>query len=156
MNNREMTPTAQAARRPIERLGAVDIYRHYLSEVLAEVLETTAPMAPGLERLCAGMEAYWEACYTRRHARLRVMREINSPGTDQVLLRLSRPFGYLLHSELEHGGCANALTQAWVLFAELRGIAQDEARSGKRHLHQRAQLQRRIRERIAGGVPTKQ
>jgi len=150
MNNSETMPAATSGRRPVERLAAIDIYRHYLREVLAEVLETTAPMAPGPERLYAALEAYWDACLSRRHVRLRVMRAVPAPGTDEMLLRISRPFGYLLHSELERSGCANAPVQAWVLFAEVRGIAQGEARSGVPNLHQRAQLLRRVRERLAG------
>jgi len=156
MNNRETMPAASSARRPVERLGAIEIYRHYLREVLGEVMEKTAPMAPGLERLCAALEAYWEACLSRRHVRLRVMREIPSPGTDEMLLRISRPFGYLLHSELERSGCANAPVHAWVLFAEVRGISQAEARSGERDLHRRALLLRRVRERLAGADPVRQ
>lgn len=135
------------------RQGVVETYRVYLGEVLGEVLKTTIPMTPGLERLCAGIEAYWDACFPRRDARLQVMQASGEPGVDEAILRISRPFGHLLYSELLHSGCTNAPVQAGYLFAAVRGIAQDEARSGERAGPQRAKLQQAIRASLAAPTP---
>lgn len=126
----------------------VAAYSAYLGELRDEILQVTRPMAPGLQRLCAGIETYWEACYARREARLQAMQAGRDAAVDEAILRISRPFSHLLYSELLHAGCTNAPVQAGYLFAAVRGIAQDEARDGRRSVASRARLLQSLRSRL--------
>jgi hypothetical protein len=122
---------------------AVDAYRDLLRDMAGEVADATATLPAGYQRLCAGLESFWESVRERRDE-LRPVAE--SAGGAELLGRIGRPFQHLLYSELINSGCENPVSQLSPLIEDVRSIARAELRSGRRARQRRRQLLERVGE----------
>lgn len=122
---------------------ALAIYRDLLREMVAEMAEATSNLPAGYERLCTGLESFWEALFARRRLRGQLQAS-ETPETAEVIDRISRPFNHLLYSELLNSGCNDAAQQVSPLIDDVRSIARAELRSGRRARQRRQQLLQRV------------
>lgn len=118
-----------------------DSYRDLLRGVAGEVADATAALPAGYQRLCAGLERFWESVREHRVA----LRPVAESSEGQELLgRIGRPFQHLLYSELINSGCQNPVSQLSPLIEDVRSIARAELRSGRRARQRRRQLLERV------------
>lgn len=123
--------------------AAVDACRDLLRDMAGEVADATATLPAGYQRLCAGLESFWESVRERR-GELRPVAE--SAEGAELLGRIGRPFQHLLYSELISSGCDNPVSQLSPLIEDVRSIARAELRSGRRARQRRRQLLERVGE----------
>lgn len=120
--------------------AALELYRGLLREMVGELAEATAALPAGYERLCAGLETFWEAAFARR----RQLREARALATEPELGRIRRPFNHLLYSELLRSGCADPATQVAPLIEDVGSIARAELLSGRRSRQRRSRLLQQV------------
>lgn len=118
-------------------------YNELMRELAGEVAEATAELPAGYQRLCTGLESFWDSVRQRRGA-LRSVAE-SSEG-QEVLGRFGRPFQHLLYSELVNSGCPDPEPHLSPLIEDVRNIARAELRSGRRARQRRQQLLERVGE----------
>lgn len=128
---------------PASPEAALDAYRHLLRHMAGEVAEATATLPAGYQRLCAGLETFWEAVRERRND-LRPAAE--SAEGQELLGRIGRPFQHLLYSEMINSGCADPAPHLSPLIEDVRSIARAELRSGRRNNQRRRQVLERVGE----------
>ncbi len=123
--------------------AAADSFRDLLRDMAGEVADATAALPAGYQRLCAGLQSFWESVREHRGA----LRPVAESSEGQELLgRIGRPFQHLLYSELINSGCENPVSQLSPLIEDVRSIARAELRSGRRAVRRRRQLLERVGE----------
>ncbi|AXQ30083.1 hypothetical protein D0B54_16010 [Solimonas sp. K1W22B-7] len=118
-------------------------YRDLMRDMAGEVAEATAELPAGYERLCAGLESFWDSVRERR-SELRHVAESNE--AQELFGRIGRPFQHLLYSELLNSGCEDPAPHLSPLIEDVRSIAHTELRSGRRARQKRRQLLERVGE----------
>lgn len=124
---------------------ALRAHRAFLQEVLAEVMPILSSGTASDERLIMGLDAYWDACFSRRGVRRAVLAATRSSALEPVVEPMGKPFEVMVRAELmpTHGARAAAL--ATVIYDTARAIAVDESVSGERATLRRKALIARIR-----------
>lgn len=113
---------------------AMILHRWHIQDIVADVVKASGPMSAGIERLCAGLEAYWESAFARRGMR----RMVEQTAHDHKLLRrvdsMGKPFCLLIELELKVSGWVMPGKKARIIFDQARAIMLEEVETGRRSL----------------------
>lgn len=110
---------------------ALPLYRHYLRQLLSEVLRGLAGQPPGPARLQRLLQLSWDASLRGRALHAAALQSAVGTPHEARLEPLGAPFLRLLQIELQQLGCIEVTALAGEVALCARHIALHEARSGR-------------------------
>jgi hypothetical protein len=119
---------------------AIRMHRQFLQEILGEVMRVLDVGAASDDRLIAALEAYWQACLSRRDRRIAVIESTSGTAFEKSVEPMGKPFLMMVRAELMPRRGAAADQAALFVYDEARAIAVAEAVSGVADTQRRAQL----------------
>lgn len=125
-------------------------YREGIQQLVTSVMAELGNHPPGVERLCAGLQRYWDNWHEHRALRRAVVDATRGTPYENSVEPIGRPFLMMLRAELIHDGVRDADRLAQWLYDESRAIADAESRSGRRAPRRRACLLALLRAEASG------
>ncbi|HSW14949.1 MAG TPA: hypothetical protein VLI06_19035 [Solimonas sp.] len=129
---------------------AIRLYRAAMQEVVGEIMGVMESRAPGLDRLCDGLERYWEGWFARRELRRAAYDSTRGTSFEHSVEPMGRPFLVMVRGELLQDGVRNADRLAQWIYDESRAIATAEADGDERAPERRAKMLALLRADAAG------
>lgn len=111
---------------------ALILHRWHIQGIVADVVKASGPMSAGIERLCSGLEAYWESAFARRSMHHMVEQLAHNHKLLHRADSMGKPFCLLIELELKVSGWVMPSKKARVIFDEARAIMLEEIETGRR------------------------